>query len=136
MKEDQKPIALVKDEKQPELVIDDKELELAKEDAKDAEGVFTHTFRKPLSYNGVEHTTLTFDFESLTGKDTLQIESELARKGQTVIVPEFNGAYLAAMASKACTENIGVDAFDYMSLRDFNAIRGAARRFLLGAEQS
>lgn len=117
-------------------VVDDKELALAKEDAKNAEDVFSHTFKKPLSYNGVEYKVLTFDFESLTGKDTLQIESELARKGQTVIVPEFNGAYLAAMASKACTDEIGVDAFDHMSLRDFNAIRGAARRFLLGAEQS
>lgn len=115
-------------------VIDEQELELAKEEAKDAEGTFTHTFKKPFSYNGEEYTSLTFDFERLSGNDTLMIERELSRKGRTVIVPEFNGDYLAEMACKACLEAIGVDAFGLMSLRDFNAIRGAARRFLLNAE--
>ena len=114
--------------------IDEKELELAKEEAKDAVAVFTHNFKKPFSYNGEEYTKLTFDFESLTGDDTLLIERDMARKGRTVIVPEFNGDYLAAMACKACLEEIGVDAFGQMTLRDFNAIRGAARRFLLNAE--
>ena len=118
-------------------VVDDKELELAKADAaENAEGVFVHTFKRPLSYNGKDYTALTFDFDGLTGADTLQIERDLARQGRTVIVPEFNGDYLAAMASKACTDEIGVDAFDHMSLRDFNHIRGAARRFLLNVEQS
>ncbi|MDD3109041.1 MAG: hypothetical protein PHH32_00165 [Eubacteriales bacterium] len=115
-------------------IVDEEELELAQEDAKAAQGTFTHTFKKPFSYNGTEYTSLTFDFEGLSGNDTLQIERELARKGRTVIVPEFNGDYLAHMASRACEETIGVDAFGMMSLRDFNAIRGAARRFLLNAE--
>lgn len=117
-------------------IVDEKELELAQEDAKDAQGCFTHLFKKPFSYNGNEYKSLTFDFEGLSGNDTLQIERELARQGRTVIVPEFNGDYLANMASRACVEEIGVDAFGMMSLRDFNAIRGAARRFLLNAEQS
>ncbi|NLB37841.1 MAG: hypothetical protein GX810_01145, partial [Clostridiales bacterium] len=89
-------------------VVDDKELELAKADAaENAEGVFVHTFKRPLSYNGKDYTALTFDFDGLTGADTLQIERDLARQGRTVIVPEFNGDYLAAMASKACTDEIG-----------------------------
>lgn len=115
--------------------VDERELELAQEDAKDAQSTFTHQFKKPFVYDGNEYKTLTFDFEGLSGNDTLQIERELARQGRTVIVPEFNGDYLAHMASKACEEEIGVDAFGMMSLRDFNAIRGAARRFLLNAEQ-
>jgi hypothetical protein len=123
-------------EKAKVTVLDEQELELAKQDAQDAEGVYTHTFKRPFSYNGQEYVSLTFDFEGLTGEDTLKIERELASKGRTVIVPEFNGDYLAAMASRACTDDIGVDAFNHMSLRDFNHIRGAARRFLLGVEQS
>jgi hypothetical protein len=116
-------------------VLDDKELELAKADAENAEGVFTHTFKRPLSYNGKEYKSLVFDFDGLTGADTLQIERELTRKGVNVIVPEFNAEYLAHMASKACTDEIGVDAFEHMSLRDFNTIRSAARRFLLNVGQ-
>ncbi len=121
--------------KQELKYLNDEELEMAKTDATDnAVDIFTHVFKQPFSYNGKEYESLTFDFESLTGADTLQIERDLARKGITVIVPEFNGDYLAHMASKACTEEIGTDAFEYMSLREFNAIRGAARRFLLNVE--
>ena len=116
--------------------VDEQELQLAQDEAKDAKSTFTHKFKKPFLYDGKEYESLTFDFESLSGNDTLQIERELAKQGRTVIVPEFNGDYLAAMASKACTDEIGADAFDHMSLRDFNAIRGAARRFLLNVEQS
>ncbi len=118
-------------------VIDDKELEMAKADAaENAVGVYTHHFKKPFEYNGAEYESLTFDFDSLTGRDTLEIERELGRKGITVMVPEFNADYLVHMATRACVETIGVDAFDYMALRDFNGIRSAGRRFLLNVEQS
>lgn len=113
--------------------VDEQELQLAQDEAKDAKSTFTHKFKKPFLYDGKEYESLTFDFESLSGNDTLQIERELAKQGRTVIVPEFNGDYLAAMASRACEEEVGVDAFSLMSLRDFNAIRGAARSFLLNA---
>ena len=113
--------------------VDEQELQLAQDEAKDAKSTFTHKFKKPFLYDGKEYESLTFDFESLSGNDTLQIERELAKQGRTVIVPEFNGDYLAAMASRACEEEVGVDAFSLMSLRDFNAIRGAARSFLLSA---
>ena len=113
--------------------VDEQELQLAQDEAKDAKSTFTHKFKKPFLYDGKEYESLTFDFESLSGNDTLQIERELAKQGRTVIVPEFNGDYLAAMACRACEEDVGVDAFSLMSLRDFNAIRGAARSFLLNA---
>lgn len=118
-------------------IVDEKELEMAKADAaENATDVFTHKFKRPFEYNGKEYKSLTFEFDTLTGADTLKIERELARKGTAILVPEFNAEYLAHMASVACTDEIGVDAFDYMSLRDFNAIRGAARRFLLNVEPS
>lgn len=121
--------------KQELNVIDEQELDYAKADAdENTTDVFTHQFKRPFNYNGKDYESLTFDFESLTGNDTLEIEHELAKKGVTVIVPEFNADYLAHMACRACTDDIGVDAFKYMSLRDFNAIRGASRRFLLNAE--
>lgn len=117
--------------------IDPDELEIAKQDAaENVDGIYVHEFRKPFMYDGKEYKKLTFEFDDLTGGDTLAIERELTRKGITVIVPEFNGDYLAAMASRACTDEIGTDAFEHMSLRDFNAIRTAGRRFLLNLEQS
>ena len=68
---------------------------------------WVYKLRKPVKYNGKEYTTLTFDFDKLTGAD-----------------------YRSAMAARACTEPIGVDIFDGMSLPDFNRIIGKARSFM------
>lgn len=115
--------------------VDEQELQLAQDEAKDAKSTFTHKFKKPFQYDGKEYESLTFDFEALRGKDHLQIEEEIRKKGQTVIVPSFNADYLVRMCSRACEEEIGVDAFEMMRLKDFNEIQVAARSFLLKSEQ-
>jgi len=114
--------------------IDADEFSVAKKEAESTAGTFTHTFRKPFAYMGKTYTELRFDWESLTGRDSLAIEAELQALGTPVIVPTFSGAYLIRMAAKACTEKIGADAFELMPLSDYNKIRSAARSFLLAAE--
>jgi hypothetical protein len=54
--------------------------------------------------------------------------------GKALVVPTFSGEYLIRMAAKACTEPIGADAFEIMSIADYNKIRSAARSFLLRSE--
>ena len=66
--------------------------------------------------------------------DGLAIENEMQQLGKAVIVPTFSGEYLIRMAAKACTIPIGADAFENMSLSDYNKIRSAARSFLLNSE--
>lgn len=111
--------------------IDEKELSVAKKESENASGVYVHEFAKPFSYEGKTYEKLTFDWNKLTGEDSLAIENELQSLGKAVIVPEFSGEYLVRMASRACTENIGADVILAMSLSDYNAIRGKARSFLL-----
>jgi len=95
---------------------------------------YTHKCRKPFNYMGVIYTELRFDWDSLTGRDSLAIEAELQALGMPAVVPAFSGAYLIRMAAKACTEKIGADAFELMPLADYNRVRSAARSFLLLSE--
>ena len=121
--------------------VDADELDIAKQKAEEAKQkmetagyTYTHTFRKPFTYMNKTYTELRFDWDSLTGQDGLSIEAELQALGTPVVVPAFSGAYLIRMAAKACTEKIGSDAFELMSLADYNRVRSAARSFLLISE--
>lgn len=96
--------------------------------------LFTIKLKKPVIYNDNEYSVLSFDFDSLTGNDALNIEDELASTGKMAIVPAFSGEYLIRMAAKACTEPIGADLFKMLSISDYNSIRSRARSFLLMSE--
>ena len=118
------------------VIVDADEFEVAetKAKAKETSLSYTHKFRKPYKYNGKTYDELTFDWEKLTGKDGLAIENEMQQIGKAVIVPTFSGEYLIRLASRACTEPVGADAFENMSISDYNKIRSAARSFLLNTE--
>lgn len=95
---------------------------------------YKHVFKKPFTYMGSTYTQLTFDFDAMTGKDSLAIEHELSAKGVNVLAPAFSVDYIVRFAARACTTRIGADAFDSMSIGDFNKIRARTRGFLLKAE--
>ena len=115
--------------------VDETELEAAHEEARKSDvALFEIEFKKPVKYNGKEYSKLSFDFEKLTGRDGLAIEEELQMMNKAVIVPALSGEYLVRMAARACTERIGADIFNYMSLKDYNRIRSAARSFLILSE--
>lgn len=124
------------------------------EDAADAEkvaeearqevdaGSYTHSFkRQPFQWKGRTYDKLTFDWTVLSGKDHLEIESEILLKGRTLVSPAFTGDFLAGMAARACTERdeqgrrvIDGQAIMAMNMADFQAITRKARGFLLRAE--
>jgi hypothetical protein len=112
----------------------EEELEQAKVEAKNAENLFKLKLKKPLSYEGTDYTELSFDFDNLTGRDSLDVERELAMRAIQVAVPAFSGEYIIRIAAKACTEPLGSDAFEAMSLRDYNRLRGKVRNFLMASE--
>lgn len=109
------------------------ELDAAMAEAKDAEGGYTHKFKKPFLWQGKEHATMHFDFEDLTGGDMIAIEKELAiTEGVTVITPTMSGPFLVAMSAKAA--GIGYDMMTAMPIFEANRIRAKARNFLLSSE--
>lgn len=115
--------------------MEEEELEQAQEEAKKAENLFTLKCKKPFTYEGNEYSELSFDFDGLTGRDSLDVERELAVRGIQVAVPAFSGEYIIRIAAKACTDaKIGSDAFERMSLKDYNRLRSKVRNFLMGSE--
>ena len=114
--------------------MDREELEKAKEEAKKADDLFVLKFKKPFTYESVDYDELEFDFDGLTGNDSLEVEKELARQGTQVAVPAFSGEYIIRIAARACTTPIGSDAFRLMSLKDYNRVRAKVRNFLMASE--
>lgn len=92
-------------------------------------GVYTHKFKKPFEYAGVTYEELKFDFERLTGRDMVSIETEMQSRNEYALAPEISRNFQSKMAAKAA--KIGSDVLDAMPLVDFNKITNAARDFLL-----
>lgn len=107
--------------------------EKIKNDEMTHDGVWKCKLSKPITYDGIEYSELTFNFGKLTGADALNVEDELLAKGKLVFTAETaNARYLIAMAARACEQYISADAFNLMSIVDFNKIKNKARLFLLG----
>ena len=105
---------------------------------RDNVGSFTYTFKKPFTYEGHTFETLTFAWDTLTGADSLSIESVMQRRGKTLVAPAYTGDYLVGMAVRACTERdaegnrvVNEQTIRGMPLGAFQAICNAARDFLL-----
>lgn len=115
-------------------VIREKEFEAAQQEAAKDMGIYEHLFKTPFCYEGKAYDKMTFEFNNLTGRDGLAIENEMQARGKPVVIPAFSGEYLVRMAARACTDRIGIDAIEAMTLADYNGIRSAARSFLLRSE--
>lgn len=101
-------------------------------------GTYTHVFQEPFTYQGETYEKLTFNWKSLSGKDSVAIERELLNRNITTVIAQFTPEYLAAMAARACTyrnndgfRTITTDALYELPILEFRAICDAARRFLL-----
>lgn len=101
-----------------------------------ASAPYTLTLRRPVKYDGREIKELHFDFESLTGLDSREVQRELNRKGISVLVQSVSEEFMRPMAARACTDElpdgrkIGADIFDYMVVGDVNRVLARLRRFL------
>ena len=114
-----------------ESISDEELFEEAEKEAAKSPDVVEVELSRPLKYEGKKITALTFDFGRLTGADGIAIENELARMGITVFLPAATIDYIVRASARACEPKIGIDAFDQMTLKDFNNIRNKARNFLM-----
>lgn len=112
------------------IKFEDKEIEAAENiAAEENSDKYIHELKKPLHYEGRTFEKLTFDFESLTGADSLAIEEEMQMLSKSLVVREINGEYQARIAVRACEERISVDVLRALPLKDFNRIVNRARNF-------
>lgn len=100
-----------------------------KNEAENDVGVYTHTLKKPFTYEGKTYEKMTFNFERLTGRDMVSIEAEMQAKNEFALAPEISRIFQAKMAAKAT--GIGDDVIKALPIKDFNKITNAARNFLI-----
>ncbi len=101
-------------------------------------GVYIHRFSKPFTYEGKTVEKLTFDYESLTGNDMLEIEKEMQACKEFSVGAEVSKLHQCKLAAKAASHakevngfSIGSDVIAAMPMKDFNKICNAGRDFLL-----
>ncbi len=114
--------------------MDQKEFAAAEQEAPESSTAVTVQLSRPVTYEGTVYSELSFDWDKLTGEDSLSIENELQTQGRLVVAPTFSGEYLVRMAARACTAKIGQDLIRALPISDYNRIRSAARSFLLRSE--
>ncbi len=107
--------------------IDEKEFN----ETENESGLVTIKLKKPLIYNGENIDTLTFKFDTLTGGDGMNIDAEMQANGKVAVIPAGNTEFIALMAVRACTKNIGRDIYSMMDIRDYIRITNEGRSFLL-----
>lgn len=112
-----------------EAVTNEPAQEAAEKPAEGNTGVYTHVFKKPFEYEGKTYTELTFNFERLSGRDMVSIETEMQMNNEYALAPEISRSFQGKMAAKAA--GIGSDVLEAMPLKDFNKITNAARSFLI-----
>lgn len=121
--------------------IDEEELSAAQENAEqDAtntdSGKRIVILKRPVEYMGTKYKELHFDFDKLTGKDSLEVEDEIEKTTHlTVVAPALNLEYLIRISARACDEPISRDDILNMNLSDFNHIRNMARNFMLRSDR-
>lgn len=114
--------------------VDPEEMAAAEAEAVNASGTVHIDLKRPIDYAGEHYEKFDFDFEDITGRECLQIEREVeAVTGKTVVVDALNSEYLIRFAAHASQTPVGADVFYALKARDFIAVKGAARSFLLNS---
>lgn len=94
----------------------------------------TYTLLRPISFDGLEITELTLDFEELSGDDLLRC----SRQAQTISPDEvapvkaLSLAYQVALAAKAA--GVPVELIQSLKAKDFTQVTQRAQNFLLVQE--
>lgn len=113
------------------------QVEAALENAPDP-GTYTHRLKKPFTFDGKTVEEMHFDFDSLTGADTLAISAEMNRRFKNLVLPHLSWEFMTLMAVRACTDRdekgirlVNEKLLQALPMRDYNTIVGKVRDFLL-----
>lgn len=108
--------------------------QIAEEQEEMGAGTYVHVFAKPFEWEGKLYGQLVFEFDKLTGRDTLAVERELAAKNIFTVVRSLNIEFQMRIAARACTSRIGTDMLEALPIKDFEKIMNRVRAFFAAAE--
>lgn len=86
------------------------------------------TLKETFEYEGKKYKDIEFDFDSLTGQNFIEMETELEDEGKTVLTPELSSRFKLKMCEKA--SGISEDVFLALPLKEFRRAIAAAGNFL------
>lgn len=106
------------------------------EETEEQEGVYRHKFKTPFEDSGEVYEEIEFDFDALTGKDMIAIETEMKLKGIFGEMAELSKTYQCHVAARAAGKGkmktyITVDALERLPMKEFFKITNKVRDFLL-----
>lgn len=92
----------------------------------------TETFelKREITFEGRKYTSLTLNFDSLTGQDLLDAERAYAQQGGTPGVAELQKGYLVQVVARACGGP--VELINALPASDVSKLTLQAQNFLLG----
>lgn len=97
---------------------------------------YTHEFARPFTYNGNTVEKLTFQWDRLTGRDSISIDRELSASTGGQGVPNFGREHMALIAIRACLDRDANDMrmvdkgfMDALPIVDFEEITAMGRLF-------
>ena len=89
---------------------------------------------RPFSHKGVDVKELDLHLDALTGRDLVEIESQLSAAGKVITLADFSKLYQSRVAAKAA--GIPVEVLENLPARDFNKIVSSVQAFLLKSDSS
>lgn len=93
--------------------------------------MYSCTLPQTVEYEGKTYKELSFNWSKLTGKDYAAVEKIIKARGERVMMPEMDGAFLSLLAVRASENGLSEEAIKALPLYYYNKILGAARSFLL-----
>ncbi len=97
---------------------------------------YTHEFARPFTYGGSTVEKLAFNWDALTGRDSIAIDRELAKNSGGQGVQNFGREHMALIAVRACSarnENdvriVSKEFMEALPIVDFEEITAMGRLF-------
>lgn len=97
--------------------------------------LFELTLKKPVEWEGKTYASFSFDFDSITCKDSLKVEREMTALGIPVMTQNgYSRDYLIRIAARCCNETNDAGVFEELGMRESEKIFMRLRYFLTVAE--
>lgn len=91
-----------------------------------------YRLKKPFEFEGNIYEEFILDFDSLKGKDLINIDEELSFLGKFIVSPETSLAFKTILVSKAT--KVSYDVISNLPLKEFNELIKRATGFLLDTD--
>lgn len=91
-------------------------------------GAYVHKLKKPFPYEDHNFEKFTFNWDTLSGADMVDVEREMSDDGEFAISPEYSTSYLLRLAAKAA--NVSYEVIKRLPIDEAGIIRNKTRDFL------